>query len=202
MLTPNAPCFLAVPNPENTRTLIPGKVQQVNGQNCAVVFDEKVGVPAGAEVTLYADLHGKFHQQAAKVTALLASVPNPILQFTTVGEPVSAESRGAFRVGVVSQNITLTVGKKQAILADISPDGMAIITDQPLTVGTSVDIDLKIESVFAKGSLRVQTEKKTPGGQLRYGLFAADRKGQMRKSLEALSALMQRRQLQRMARAA
>jgi len=202
MLNANVPCFISVPNPENKRVLIPGKVLQVSGEGISVQFEEPVNAAPGSEVTLFGELRGKFHQQPAKISAITSGGAKPVLQVTTTGEPVSAESRGAFRVSVVSQDLSLTVNNQPAKLADLSADGIAILSGKPLAVGTSVEIDLQIESIFAKGSLRVQTEKKTPGGQLRYGLYAAERKGPMRKSLEALTSLMQRRQLQRLARAA
>jgi hypothetical protein len=66
-----------------------------------------------------------------------------------------------------------------------------------------VDIDLSIESIYARGTLHVVAEKKLEGGKFRYGLRAgAEKKSGIRKSLEALTNLLHRRQIQRLARAA
>jgi hypothetical protein len=208
MLSNNTACFMSVPNPENKRMLVGGKTQpnaaNVSGKNVFTIrFTEPVNMKAGADVTILADMRGKFHQQAGSLMRIEESGDQPLLLVQMTGEPVNCEARNCYRVSVAAQNINMTIDKQpNCTLADISSEGLAAITSQPLTVGTSVDVDLSVEGIYARGALRVQTEKKLPNGKIRYGLLAPERKSPIRKSLEALSSLMQRRQLQRMARAA
>ena len=120
------------------------------------------------------------------------------------GQPVDCDARGSYRVCVASQNIGMVVGKQpNCTLADVSPEGMAVITNAPLHVGGETEIDLSIEGIYARGVLAVVSERKLDGGKFRYGLRAGgDKKSPMRRSLEAVSNLLHRRQVQRLARAA
>jgi hypothetical protein len=245
MLSPNGPCFVSVPNAKNQRILHAAKVIELVGREGAVVrLEEELAFEPGADVTVYAELRGKFHQQPAKVTGLrtpatgtantentkpgnakpaaktpansknapqpaaddntpAATLNGPAVELVLVGQPVNCEARGTYRVGVASQDIRLAAGKQvNCLLTDISAEGLSVITPQPLQVGTSIDVNLSVDGIYAFGPVRVQTEKKLPSGQLRYGLYAPEKKSQLRKSLETLSALLQRRQLRRMSRAA
>lgn len=203
MLAINTPCHIAIPNPENRRVLVPGKVLELPAGRCVAAFEQPVTLPPGTETFLYAEWRGKFHQQAARVAAVRTEGPTPVLELERIGEPVNCESRGCYRVSVVSQELTVELGRiGPCLLADVSAEGVSIITPRRLQIGASVQMDLLEENVRATGSLRVQSEKELPGGKMRYGLHAPESRSMLRRSLEALSVLMQRRQLKRLAGAA
>lgn len=202
MLSRNLSCFVSVPNPENRRVLVPGKVLELNGQAVAVEFDEALALAPGAEVLLFAEFRQKFHQQGATVVTLREGSAKPTVEFNLVGEPVNCEGRETYRVSAVAYTIPVTVGKSIGQLADVSVDGLAVISPTPLQVGQTVQVKFVFDVFHFEGTLRVQTEKKLPSGKVRYGLFAAERKGPARRSLEAISAQLQRLQLRRLSRAA
>lgn len=221
MLSVSAQCFVLIPNTQNSRVLHPGKVLSVAGNltGAAVVqFEEDPGLAPDAEVVLCAEWKGKFHQQGARVksiapptvaTAGTASAANEApasaandkltIEFQRSGEPVNCESRGIYRVSVATQEVRITVGKQlNCLLTDVSAEGISAIVNQPLKVGSTVEINISVESIFAQGVVRVQSEKQLAGGKLRYGFHAPEKKSQLRRSLESISNLMQRRQLRRM----
>lgn len=204
MLKNNAPCFIATPPvTDEQRTLVSATVQQTQGESATIQTSDAIEIRPGSELVVFAEFSGKLHQQPAKVTTVDSPAARTI-GIKLVGEPVNCDFRGSYRVSVASGNIPVVVGKQpNCTVADISPEGVAVITSSPLTVGQTVDIDLSIESIYARGTLHVVAEKKLEGGKFRYGLRAgAEKKSGIRKSLEALTNLLHRRQIQRLARAA
>jgi hypothetical protein len=203
MLTAGSTCFLAISSPQEKRVLHPGLVQALKGNHCVVAFEEPLAFQAGEEVTLAAEWRNKLHQQGAKVVGVRASGPLPIVEFERVGEPVNCEGRSLYRVSVALQRIPCRVDEQHdCLLADVSAEGVAVITSRPLQVGALVALKLEIDDLRAEGTMRVQTEKQIRGGKLRYGLLAVETRSPLRKSLESISMMMQRRQLKRQSGAA
>lgn len=203
MLKPNGPCFVTVLTPDNQRTLVGARVQQLDGDAAVLSVDDALDVRPSHEIVVFADIAGKLHEQPAKVEKVDAA-PGQILRLRLIGPPTDCDLRASHRVSVASQNIPVVVGAQpNCTLADISPEGLAVITPAPLTIGSTVDIDLSLEGIYARGSLQVSSQTKLDGGKFRHGLRApGDRKTPIRRSLEALTNLMHRRQIQRLARAA
>lgn len=197
MLTANQPCFIAIPNPQNRRVLIPGNVTNLDGDaSCQVAFEEPLTVAPGEEVSLFARWQNQFHQQSAKVRAVESRAGKPLITFERVGRPVNSESRSCDRVNTGAHRIPMTVGPQtNCILADVSVDGISAIVAQPLMVGMMVDIELLVNSVLVRGQARVQSEKTLESGRLRYGLYVTDK--QLGKSVQTLAGLLQWQQLQR-----
>lgn len=201
MLSLIQPVFLAIPNPQNQRILHEGKVLELDGRRVVIEFADLATPPQG-EVLLFADVRGKFHQQGATVTVVRQTAPLQI-EFHTVGDPVSAESRGSHRTSVIAMNIPVRIDKiAGCLLADVSPEGVGVICPKSLTIGTTVHVSLQCQGIAIDCPLRVQTVKILPSGKLRFGLYLAEKRSPARVQLQNLAGLMQRLQLKRLSGAA
>ena len=210
MLTTNAAAFLAVPNEKNDRVLIECKTILSDGKRCVLQFEALPAVAAGADVSLFAEVRGKFFQQAARVTvapvvpADVADVASATqVEFELIGDAVSAEQRGSYRTAAVMLGIPVAVDRiAGCILADISPEGVGIIAPRPLTIGTMVDVALEIEGLKVAAKMKVTSAKILPSGKLRFGLFVPDKRSEARRMLEKIAGKTQRLQLKRLSGAA
>ncbi len=203
MLSKSSPVYLAIPNAQNKRLLHEGRVLEVDGRRVVIEFDDVITPPSGIEVLLFAEVRGKFFQQGATVTQQRQDMPRTTIEFHTVGDPVSAEQRGSYRTSVVAWKIPVNVDKFVGCqLADVSPEGIGIISPKPLAVGTTVTIGLDFDGHVIAGQFRVQTAKILPNGSIRFGLFVADGRSPIRDQLQRLSGHVQRAQLKRISGAA
>ena len=197
------PCFLLVATPSNKRLLKAGRVLEVGANNVVIEFEDLLLPPIESDVTLLANVRGKFHQQAAKVIAHRPEASRPTAEFKTIGEAISAEQRGSYRISVISAEIHARVGRlTQCPVADISPEGLSVICSHKLEIGTGVEVEFMAEGVIVSGAFRVQSVKPLSPSKNRYGLFAPDKHSDTRRSLEKLSGIMQRFQLKRLSGAA
>ena len=203
MLTTNAAAFLAVPNERNSRVLIEGKVILIDGSRCVIQFDGLPAVAVEADVSLYAEIRGKFFQQAARVTAAPTAESPLQIEFSTIGDAVSAEQRGSFRTTTVMLGLPVKIDRiAGCILADVSPEGVGVLTPKPLVIGTMVDVALEIEGMSVAGKMKVQSAKILPSGKMRFGLFVVDKRSEARRTLEKIAGQTQRMQLRRLSGAA
>jgi len=193
--------FLLIPGEHRERILHQGRVLESTAESIVAEFADPITLPAGTDVNLYADFRGKFYQHGASVIAFQQSRPS-IYAFKKVGEPVSAESRGSYRVSTVTLEITARIAMEACCkIVDISPEGFAAITAQDYPIGSVVDSTLVCEGLSCAGPARVQTLKVLPNGNRRYGFLAVDKKGSaMRKVLGQITATVQRLQLRRLSR--
>lgn len=197
------PCFLLVTTASNQKILKVGKVLEADDQNVTVEFEEQVAPAVGEPATLYAEKSTKFFQQPVTTIMDCGGVGKPTYSFMKVGQPVSAEQRGTYRVSVVSANLPARVGKmRHCQLADVSPEGVAVICQNGLAIGQSVEVEFVVEGITLYGALRVQTAKTLTPTKTRYGFLAPEPKSVMRRSLERVASTMQRYQLKRMSGAA
>src|SRR5262249_29945805 len=108
MVAKGTKILLLVPNEGNQRILHPGEVIESDAQGYVVEFDEPIAPAVGANVNAYGDVRGRFYQQGAVVAAIRQTEPHPVIAFTRVGDPVSAENRQTFRVCVAMSGIFAT----------------------------------------------------------------------------------------------
>jgi hypothetical protein len=196
-------CFLLVATPSNKRLLKAGRLLQIGADNLVIEFEDLLLPPVDADVTLLAHVRGKFFQQAAKVVAHRPVAAKPTAEFKTIGEAISAEQRGSYRISVINAEIHARVGRlTQCPVADVSPEGLSVICGQQLEIGGSVEVEFMAEGIIISGTFRVQSVKPLSPSQNRYGLFAPDKQSDTRRSLEKLSGIMQRYQLKRLSGAA
>jgi hypothetical protein len=206
------------PATSRQRVLVSGKVEQILDGGAVVVarFEEPIGAAAGANVQVYAEMRGKFYQQGATVRAVPATdaegkpiaAETPVVELQRVGEPVSAESRGSYRVATTISNIFCTLTndaktKRNPLqVVDVSPEGFAILMPAAPSVGTMLAVRWEFAGIVVEGPARVQTIKQTRGGSFRVGLLLPDRASPARKAIEKASVALQRDQLRRASRAA
>ena len=203
MFKTTAPAFLAVPNPQNKRVLVEGRTTAVEPAAVSIEFEHIAGLPPGEDVTLFAEVRGKFFQQGAKVGAETFENGHTTVAFELVGEPVSAEQRGSYRTSAVTLNVPIGVDRLAGcLLADVSPEGVGVITPKPLTVGAMVDVVLEVEPFRVTEKMKVQTAKLLPSGKMRFGLFVPGRGSPSRNTLQKLASHLQRVQLKRLSGAA
>lgn len=195
-------CFLQVVTPSGQGILKVGKVIERDGRNIGVHFEETVTPQLDESVLLFAEQNRKFHQQSAVVCGLRLELTPPGYVFQLIGEPISAEQRGSYRVSLVTANLAARIGKSRGMLADVSPEGLAAITTQPMKIGQRVEVEFNVEGVSIYGVLSVQAVKQLSPTKFRYGLYAPEPKSLMRRSLERLTSTMQRYQLKRLSGAA
>jgi hypothetical protein len=203
MITIQTPVYLLVPNESNERVLHPGRVLDTSAGDVIVIgFAQKIAPPAGSDVNLFFEHRGKFFQQTGTITAARtgadesdASVAQSIA-FRCVGEPVSAESRGSYRVSLVDFAVTARVeNDRKCPLVDISPEGLGLITKKNHRLGTAVRVTLAYEDEQLEGHARVQTVRPLKDGTFRCGLLVPSTEEEMRRSLRKMTAIAQRQQL-------
>jgi hypothetical protein len=203
MLKLNATAYLCVPNPDNERVLIEAQVTGMEMPQAVFSFVEVPVLEAGAEVVLFAEVRGKFFQQGGQVVSSEIIEGKTLVRVQTMGEPVSAEQRGTYRVSAVTLNLGVKIGTLAGcVLADVSPEGVGVIVPKPLTVGSTVDVDIQVDAFRIAARFRVQGVKILPSGKLRFGLFLPDPRCDARRTLEKLAGHLQRTQLKRLSGAA
>jgi len=201
MITAQTPVYLLVPNESNERVLHPGRVLDLPEQNAVLIgFERAIAPPVGSDVNLFFENRGKFLQQSGTIVAANASeAAADIVQsivFRCVGEPVSADSRGSFRVNVAELDMTARVeNDRKCRVVDVSPEGLGLIAKKSHRLGTAVRVTLAFEDQQLEGMARVQTVRPMPDGSFRCGLLVPSTEDQMRSSLRKITALAQRRQL-------
>ncbi|HEX8325684.1 MAG TPA: hypothetical protein VF595_17400 [Tepidisphaeraceae bacterium] len=203
MFKMSMPGFLAIPNADNKRVLVEGRVRTLADGGCEIDFEHIAGLAPGTDVTLYAEVRGKFFQQAATVADETFDNGCTTVRFTLVGEPVSAEQRGSFRTSAVMLNVPLGIDRiTGCVLADVSPEGVGAICPKPLVVGSTVEVTLSVEGFAVTEKMKVQGAKMLPSGKQRFGLFIPGKTTASRRTLEKLASHLQRMQLRRLAGAA
>jgi hypothetical protein len=203
MFTLQLPCLLGQADANGRRVLVPGTTTQP-APTLKVRFGEPVPLNVGDAVSLFGELRGKFHQQEATVSAVETGADGAVTHvFSLVGQPVNVESRQAYRVSTAGAGIQVRVDRQRdGLLADVSPEGMAVIVRQPVKVGGRTRVMLALDELSLEADLRVQTERKLPDGRMRYGLLLPDTRSPARSALEKVTGRLQRAQLARLRRGA
>jgi PilZ domain len=202
MLCVGNPVFLLIPSASKKRILHPGEVIESDSMSFVGRFDEPIAPPVDSDVNAFCEINGKFFQQGAVVTELRPG-PGNIIAFRRAGEPVSAEARQTYRVSVVGAEFTAKIGKLNACsIVDISPEGFAAIVSEHLNLGSVINIKLTAEGQTVSAPARVQTVKERSEHEFRYGFLVPRANIPARKSLQLISAEMQRLQLKRLRGAA
>src|SRR3954451_15806473 len=144
MLSTQSALYLLVPNESNERVLHPGKVLAVQSSGVLIIgFQQAIAPAVGSDVNVFFEDNGKFLQQSGSIIATNDSAsPDGFAQsiaFRCVGTPVSAESRGSYRVSAAGLNATARIEKERnCSLVDVSPEGLGVITKQSYRLGTAV----------------------------------------------------------------
>ncbi|MBI1336936.1 MAG: hypothetical protein GC164_08240 [Phycisphaera sp.] len=208
MLVKDQNVFILLESDSSQRILRQGVVIECNDESFTAQFTETLALQVGQSVLAHAEVNRRFMQQGATVTALLEDPNNLTIVFNRVGEPISAESRNAFRVSVAAANLTAVVADdKSARLLDVSATGFGVVSSEKLKVGQMLEATLSYNGQSYTGPARVQCVKDYSPTQYRYGLHAVEERrfgkknADLTKGLATISSAVQREQLNRLARA-
>ena len=196
--------FIETRTQSTARILHPAKILGINnGSFTAEIEESGVSLVEGAAFQIYFDVKQKFVKQAASVEAVDDTEPALTVEFITVGEPVSAESRQVFRVSTVMSNLTATLGSAvDCKLLNISALGLALLTTVHHDIGSTLTASVCHDGKTYSGTVCVQSIRVMDKDQIRYGLHCVDGRGSsenLEAGLRKLTVTVQRQQLRRLA---
>ncbi len=203
MLTTDSTFFIRLPADSNERILHPAKVAgQEDGIYTARVGDAGLPLTEGLDVLIYYEKDRQLMQQPAHVLAISADEPGLVIQISTTGGPVSAESRQYYRAWAVMSELTVEFGEEsECPLLDVSCTGFAVAAMEPHQIGGLVDAVLRFEGTEYRGAVCVQNKRELTKGRTRYGLLCFDSRDfwELRRGLHRLNLSLQQEQLRRLA---
>ncbi len=197
--------FLQIPERSKPRILHSAKMVGANDNvYTAEIEDGSVSLAEGQEIFIYYEVRQKFVRHAARISAVFDDEPMLSANFTTVGEPVPAESRQHYRVSTATSKLTVALGNKGDFkLLDVSATGFSILADKPYDIGTTLDTEVRYDGQCYSGKACVQSVRDLSRGRVRHGLHCVDenRSGAgLAKGLQYVTMAIQRKQLRRLAR--
>lgn len=220
MLSPNQDVFINFPTPHAGRVLHAARVVEREGEVLGLAFDRDVppvrGVSPDDAASRAARGDGAcevFFQgprEFMKHSAVLvdpgsASPEGCDIAVRLRGEPVSAESREAFRVGTVLSDYSGEFdGLGVCPIVDVSATGLAFIAKRALGIGDAVAFSFEVGGERYAGRGVVQSCKPVRAGH-RHGLLCVSTgtaPGCLSKGLQRLTMEAQRLQLRRLSGAA
>ncbi|MFG0329667.1 MAG: PilZ domain-containing protein [Phycisphaerales bacterium] len=192
---------------------------QADGSFNAVFQDDTAQVEPDTELLVYFERNNEFMKQSARINATFSGendeTGDPVcatgengpaagqsFSFTTVGSPVSAESRQCFRVSTVVASITVNLKDEfNCPLVDVSATGFSVITDEKFNIGDILPVHLVYDGREFRGSASIQSIRDIGRGKIRYGLHCVDNRSQsadLPKGLQFVSMSVQRQHLRRL----
>lgn len=203
MFSAGSMMYLWVPEGSAERVLHPGKVLRTDIETFVGEFEEPLAPRVGTEAYAYCEFRGRFMQQAVSVIDLRPDQPQPAISFRRLGAPISVTKRSTYRVSVAALNLRARIGcESKCAVVDLSPEGLGVVTRKEHELGALEEVELIYDGQVLVGQARVQAVRLRPDGRYRYGFFALEVNGRMRRVLERLSASVQRMQLRNLARSA
>jgi hypothetical protein len=204
MLCPDSEVFLSDPAGAERRDLHRGRIASIEGGLIQAELDDcKADIRAGQALTMYFSDGRNFMQQPAHVQALLQSQPTKIIALQPSGEPEPAEGRDCFRVSTVISDLTASLGNEDDCpLADISPNGCAILATTSYPVGKSLTMIIRHDGTTYTGAVTVQNTRDADEGRFRHGLRCVENSAELRQGLQRITMAVQRDQLKRIQGAA
>ena len=212
MLHIGAKMFFGIADKSNNPVLYPAKITEVSQNICACTAeleeanDDGFVIENGQEMPIYYEFEHEFTQQAAQIVDVRENEGKLVADFTTMGQPVSAERRQCYRVSTLISELTATIASDDICpLVDVSVTGLSTISSQNYRIGTIVDVTLLYENQQYTGAASIQSIRELSGDQIRYGLHAINDKNpndNLARGLGRICTTIQQQQLRRMAAAA
>ena len=200
MIGIGSPIFIIVPDESKDHVFHHGKVLDSNEETFVAEFDHLQPLPVGFNVSAYNEVEGRFYEQKAVITALGRMKPNTIITFQRIGEPISAERRGSYRVRMLKVSLEGQIGEERRCnVMDISPEGFAAVAGKAMDIGSPVNVRIEYETHIVEGQVCVQSVSKIPSGKYRCGFLVPENNVRMRRSLERLASKVQRLHLRSLA---
>lgn len=157
------------------------------------------------EVLMYFNGNREFMQQVGRITEVAEAEEDasegPIYTIEPVGDPISAESRGHYRVSTISAGLEARVGSEDNLqVQDLSSTGFAVLASEEYQLGQTVEVAIAHGDEQCHGIASIQSIREFGPGRIRYGMRAIEEDphtGQFLEVLQRISLAVQREQLQR-----
>lgn len=204
MLSVGTGFYVRVGNDGNRRVLHPAKIMGVSEETyTAELKGERLAMEEGHEFLVYYEIEQKFVKQAARIESVADDGETFMIDFATVGEPASADSRQQFRVSTVVSDLSCSVGdESNCKVLDISAMGISAVVTKEHAIGAILDLEVRHDGQCYAGKVSVQGTRSHGRGLIRCGLLCVDEKrsqANLTKGLRQLTMSFQRQQLRRLA---
>jgi len=158
-------------------------------------------IEEGNELLVYYTAHNAFVQQPILINSAEIEGKQLVIDYTTQGDPISAENRENFRVTTITAQIKVLInGEDSCIACDLSETGFAALSQQTYKLGEVVTVTLERDDESYSGSACVQAVRSEQLLRSRYGfrlLPTSDPKDTLDRGLNELTQNVQREQLRR-----
>ncbi len=190
----------------NLRVLHAGKATSRIDDVITVRYFEPDSLPTEPAPTMTVFFHGaeEFMQQPGELIEFENAEGEMQTGIKLIGTPVSAESRKCFRVSTVLAEYKAKLGSLgMCKLVDVSATGVGSLTDERMSLGDPLDIEVTVLGKTCNGRGVIQSVQEVRAGY-RYGLLCSGYKGAggLPKGLQKLTMDAQRTQLRRLSGAA
>jgi hypothetical protein len=200
MLNVGTSVFISIPDETKAPIYHLGKVIETDAEMFIAEFSQVQALPVGFSVNAFGEVDGKFYRQSAIVKEINRLKPCPIMTFQRSGPLMLAEKRASYRVHISRAIVSGRIGDElRCPVTDVSPEGFGAITGQAQEIGSFVNIHIQYETEDLKGRARIQSISTLPDGKHRCGFMVPERDPKMRRSLERMASMIQRRHLRTIA---
>jgi hypothetical protein len=204
MLKTESVIFFNLPDVSEERVLHRAKIM-TEKENLYTAELEEGGLDLKDEMGLfiYFKTDRQFMRQAARIGSVIESESNTLVEFETIGEPFSAESRQALRISSMGADLKATFGAEENCdVVDVSATGFAVYGTEEHAIDSQVEATLFFEGETFKGTVSVMAVVKRKG-RIRYGVHCSDdpKSGNhLKNGLGRITMAIQRKQLARLSR--
>jgi hypothetical protein len=200
MLNVGTSVFISIPDETKAPIYHLGKVIETDAEMFMAEFSQVQALPVGFNVNAFGEVDGKFYRQSAVVKEVNRVKPCPIMTFQRSGPLMLAEKRASYRVHISRAVIAGRIGDEmRCAVTDVSPEGFGAITSTALEVGSFVNIHIQYEAEILRGQVRIQSINAMSNGKHRCGFLVPERDAKMRRSLERIASMIQRKHLRTIA---
>ncbi|HEY0007977.1 MAG TPA: hypothetical protein VGB55_04565 [Tepidisphaeraceae bacterium] len=149
------------------------------------IFPASIPHVVGDDTKVFAQVKDRFTQQPATVRTIRGDA-EVVVTFDLLGPAASAERRSAFRACVRDRGVRVNInGENDFELADISPEGVGVLTKTTLELGANVTAAFEVAGTQITSDFVVHSMKQT-AGRARFGLKLPVRSGEISRRLRSV----------------
>lgn len=205
MIATESDVFFQISDNSGELILLLGKVVELK-DNLYTAELEKEGLILKEREDLFIcyKIKQKFLRQAARIDTVTQTEAKIMVQFETLGDPVSGEKRQSYRVSSIGVDLKAKFGREENCrVVDLSSTGFAVYGAERHKIGSRVKAVLHYEEGSFSGMVAIMSARERSKGKIRYGVYCVDDEksgSNLKKSLTQISLAIQRRQLARFSR--
>jgi hypothetical protein len=165
--------FLRFDSPSRGRLLQPGIVQEIQEDGLTLAFEVRhLAVETSEEKLVYYNQARDFLQQPVLVEAQSSDGPPFVLSVKSIGDAVSAGTRGEDRVATSGSGLAATLEDENGcLIQDVSLSGLAVISKRKYPIGRCLEVAIRYGDDEFVGQMEVQCAQPLDAGETRYGLL-------------------------------